>query len=88
MTFTDWWFLDYLGWLGGLSLAVFYWELGKGNVLRAYIFNIIGSSAWLVVGVLTYFGFASDLPSLIATEAMFIVLAIKGIIFWRKEAKA
>ena len=85
--FTDFWFLDYMGWLGGGFLAVFYWKLGKGKVLEAYIYNILGSGCWLAVGILTHYGYAAQLPSLIATEAMFILLAAKGIYFWRKEAK-
>lgn len=84
--FTEWSLLDYMGWGGGFSLAIFYWKLGKGKVLEAYIFNIIGSALWLAVGIFTYYGYAAQLPSLIATEAMFIILAVKGIYFWRKEA--
>jgi len=87
MFFEEWGFLDWMGWVGGGSLAVFYWKLGQGKVLEAYVFNIIGSALWLAVGIFTYYGYAAQLPSLIATEAMFIILAVKGIYFWKKEAK-
>ena len=64
------WWLDLIGWVGFVGLGIFYWLLGSGKVLVAYIFGIIGAIAWLIVGIATEMGFAAQLPSLIIMEAM------------------
>jgi len=78
--------MDILGWLGAAGLGVFYWLIGSGKVLRAYIFGTLGAAAWLAVGILTKFGYASELPSLIGMEIMVIIMNIRGIIKWRNSA--
>jgi hypothetical protein len=85
MEFQNLLLLDILGWVGFFGLGVFYWLLGSGKVLTAYIWGTIGAAAWLAVGILTHFGFAAQLPSLIIMEAMVIVMNIRGIINWRKS---
>lgn len=87
MDFQNLLLLDLLGWLGLFGLGLFYWLLGSGKVLKAYIWGTFGAAAWLVVGILTHFGFAAQLPSLIAMEAMVIVMNIRGIINWRRMAQ-
>jgi nicotinamide riboside transporter PnuC len=79
------WWLDWIGWIGFVGLGLFYWLLGSGNVLQAYIFGTIGAVAWLIVGIATQLGFASQLPSLIIMETMVILMNIRGIYNWRKE---
>lgn len=63
---------------------MFYWLLGSGKVLKAYVFGTLGALSWLAVGVLTQFGFASELPSLIGTELLVVGMNIRGVINWRK----
>lgn len=92
MGFTELYFLgfnvlDLIGWIGFFGLGAFYWLLGSGKVLQAYVYGTIGAVAWLIVGIFTEFGFASQLPSLIVMEIMVVVMNIRGIINWRKEAK-
>jgi len=77
--------LDFIGWIGLAGLSIFYWLLGSGKVLMAYIYGIIGAMAWLIVGIATKMGYASELPSLIVMEAMVIVMNIRGIYYWKKE---
>ena len=79
--------LDFVGWAGMLGLGLFYWLLGSGKVLQAYIWGTLGAFAWLVVGVATKLGYASELPSLIFMEAMVIVMNIRGIRNWYKVGK-
>lgn len=79
------WWLDLIGWVGFVGLGIFYWLLGSGKVLVAYIFGIIGAIAWLIVGIATEMGFAAQLPSLIIMEAMVILMNIRGIYKWKKE---
>ena len=79
--------LDFVGWTGMLGLGLFYWLLGSGKVLQAYIWGTLGALAWLVVGVATKLGYASELPSLIFMEAMVIAMNIRGIRNWYKAGK-
>lgn len=83
MTELPW--LDLVGWIGFLGLGAFYWLLGSGEVLTAYIFSIIGAGAWLVIGVASEMGYAAELPSLITMETMIILMNIRGIWNWRKD---
>lgn len=83
--FTEFFLLDWLGWAGMLGLGLFYWLIGSGKVLQAYVWGTLGAGAWLIVGVLTYYGYAAQLPSLILMETMVIILNIRGIINWRKQ---
>lgn len=83
--FTELVFLDWLGWGGMIGLGLFYWLLGSGKVLQAYVWGTIGAAAWLAVGVLTQLGYAAQMPSLIFMEAMVIGMNIRGIIHWRRE---
>ncbi len=55
--------------------------------MPAYVYGTIGALAWLIVGIFTELGFAAKLPSLIVMEIMVVVMNIRGIINWRKEAK-
>ena len=82
MTELPW--LDVVGWIGFVSLGLFYWLLGSGKVLIAYIFSIIGAGAWMVIGIASEMGYAAELPSLITMEAMIILMNIRGIWKWRK----
>ncbi len=77
--------LDAIGWAGAVGLGMFYWLLGSKKVLAAYIWGIAGGFAWLTVGIATELGYATQLPSLIAMEAMVIVMNIRGIANWRKD---
>lgn len=77
--------LDWVGWVGFAGLIAFYWRLGSGRVLSAYIFSMLGTSAWLVVGIATEMGYAAQLPSLIAVEVAIILMNVRGIIKWRRE---
>lgn len=77
--------LDWVGWVGFAGLIAFYWRLGSGHVLSAYIFSMLGTSAWLVVGIATEMGYAAELPSLIGTEVAIILMNVRGIIKWRRE---
>jgi len=79
--------LDLIGWVGFAGLGLFYWLVGSGKVLQAYIYGTIGALAWLVVGIATQFGYASELPSLITMEIMVVLMNIRGIINWRKSSK-
>ena len=85
MTELPW--LDMLGWVGFAGLGAFYWLLGSGKVLQAYIFSMIGAGAWLAVGIAIEFGHMAVLPSLIAMELMVILVNIRGIIKWRDEGR-
>lgn len=76
--------LDFVGWAGMLGLGAFYWLVGSGKVLQAYIWGTLGAFAWLVVGIATKLGYASELPSLIFMEVMVIVMNIRGIRNWYK----
>ena len=76
--------LDIIGWVGAAGLGIFYWLLGSGRVLAAYGFGTAGALAWLVVGVASEMGYAAELPSLIATEIVVIVMNIRGIYKWKK----
>ena len=82
--FTELPLMDILGWGGAAGLGLFYWFLGSGKVLKAYVFGTIGALAWLIVGVLTHHGYAAELPSLIGTEALVLVMNIRGIYRWKK----
>jgi len=77
--------LDIIGWVGFVGLGLFYWLLGSGKVLVAYIFSIIGAGAWLCVGIASEMGYAAELPSLITMETMIIAMNIRGIYNWRKD---
>lgn len=79
--------LDLIGWVGFVGLGLFYWLLGSGKVLQAYIYGTMGAIAWLIVGILTEFGFAAQLPSLVMMEIMVVGMNIRGIILWRREKK-
>lgn len=76
--------MDTLGWIGTVGLGMFYWKIGSGKVLEAYFFGIAGASAWFVAGVLSHYGYESQLPSLMATEAVVIGMNIRGIYRWKK----
>jgi hypothetical protein len=77
--------LDLIGWIGFTGLGLFYWLVGSGKVLQAYAYGTVGALAWLVVGVATEMGYATELPSLITMEIMVVVMNIRGIINWRKS---
>ena len=76
--------LDAIGWVGAAGLGLFYWLLGSGKVLKAYAYGTAGALAWLTVGVLTEMGYAAELPSLIGTEVMVVVMNIRGIYKWKR----
>jgi hypothetical protein len=76
-----------LGWLGFAGLAAFYWLIGSGKVLKAYVFGTIGAVAWLFVGIASYYGAVPELPSLVVMEAMVVAMNIRGIYNWRKQVK-
>ena len=84
MTELPW--MDWIGWTGFVGLGLFYWLLGSGKVLQAYVWGTLGAVAWLLVGILTELGYAARLPSLIYMEIMVIAMNIRGIMKWRKEA--
>ncbi len=77
--------LDMIGWLGAICLGLFYYLLGSGKVVVAYVFSLIGGVFWLTIGVATIMGYAAHMPSLIATEVMVIVLNIRGIYKWMRK---
>ncbi len=79
--------LDLIGWAGMVGLGAFYWLLGSGKVLSAYLWGTAGAFAWLIVGVATFLGYAAQLPSLIFMEFMVIVMNIRGIRHWLKAYK-
>ena len=81
-------FLSLCGWLGTLGLFLFYWLLGSGKVLSAYIYGTIGALGWLIVGIGTMYHYHVQLPSLILMESVVIVMNIRGIVNWRKSSKA
>jgi len=83
--FTNLIWLDVLGWAGTIGLFLFYWLLGSKRVVMAYVFGIIGGAMWLTIGILTHFGYAAELPSLVLMESVIIVMNIRGIIKWRKD---
>lgn len=78
--------IEILGWAGFAGLMLFYWRLGSGRVLSAYLFGTAGATAWLAVGVLLQCGYVGMLPSLVATEAAVIVMNVRGIMQWRRKA--
>lgn len=87
MNFTNLPWMDFLGWAGAMGLFVFYWLLGSKRVVMAYVFGIIGSIMWLVIGILIAMGYATTLPSLIVMESVIIIMNIRGIIAWKKKVK-
>jgi len=78
-------FMLLCGWLGTLGLFLFYWLLGSGKVLPAYIYGTIGAFGWLIVGIGTMYSVHVQLPSLILMESVVIIMNIRGILNWRKE---
>ncbi len=82
--FTNLPWLDFVGWGGMLMLGLFYWLLGSGKVLHAYLWGTLGALAWLIVGVATELGYAAKLPSLVAMELMIIGMNIRGIWKWKR----
>ena len=80
--------MDAIGWLGFTGLGLFYWQLGSGKVLSAYIYGTLGALAWLAVGVMSHLGIHSELPSLVVMETMVVIMNIRGILHWRKERNA
>jgi len=76
--------IDGIGWIGFIGLGMFYWLLGSGKVVQAYYWGIVGGIAWLIIGILTKMGYASELPSLIVMEIMIIGMNIRGIIMWKR----
>ena len=78
--------LDAVGWVGALCLLTFYWLLGSGHVVQAYIFALIGSIFWMVIGVATLLGYAAHMTSLVALEVVIIIFNIRGIYKWMKKS--
>lgn len=80
--------LDLLGWGGTIGLLLFYWFLGSGKVMKAYVYGTIGALMWLVVGIATtFFAASGQLPSLIFMETSVVFMNIRGIINWRKTTE-
>ena len=79
--------LDFVGWVGMFGLGLFYWLLGSGKVLHAYLWGTLGALAWLIVGVATEMGYAAKLPSLIVMESMIIVMNARGIRNWYRDSR-
>ncbi len=77
--------LDWVGWGGFVTLGAFYFLLGSGKVVPAYVFSLTSSVFWLVIGTAFMLGYAARMPSLIAMEIMVIGLNIRGIYLWRKR---
>lgn len=77
-------FLWLCGWAGTIGLFLFYWLLGSGKVLHAYIYGTVGAAFWLVIGIASMFGIHPTLPSLILMESVIIIMNIRGIIKWNR----
>lgn len=73
------------GWLGTIGLFIFYWLIGSGKVVQAYVAGIIGGFFWLLIGVGTMYGIHPTLPSLVLMESVIIIMNIRGIIKWRRD---
>ena len=77
--------LDAVGWAGALCLWAFYWLLGSGKVVEAYVFSLISSVFWMVIGVAMVMGYAAHMTSLIALEVVIVSFNIRGIYKWMKK---
>lgn len=76
--------MDTLGWAGTIGLGIFYWNVGSGKMMLAYYWGTAGALAWFIAGVLSYYGYATSLPSLMATEAVVIFMNIRGMYRYKK----
>lgn len=79
------WTVNILGWLGTFGLFAFYWLLGSGKVLQAYIWGCFGAAGWLTIGILSHFDIHAEMPSLVLMETVVIIMNIRGIFNWRKQ---
>jgi hypothetical protein len=71
--------LNYFGWLGFIGLMAFYWMIGTGRPLRAYLASTFGALMFLIVGAASQFGYAAHLPSLWIMESCIIILNLRAI---------
>jgi hypothetical protein len=71
--------LDWFGWLGFAGLMAFYWMIGTGRPLKAYLASTFGAAMFLVVGLASQFGYAAHLPSLWLMESCVIALNVRAI---------
>lgn len=71
--------LGLLGWVGFAGLMAFYWMIGSGRPVKAYVASTVGAAMFLIVGVAIQLGYAVKLPSLIVMESVIIVLNVRSI---------
>lgn len=71
--------LDLFGWLGFAGLMAFYWMIGTGRPARAYVASCFGASMFLIIGIASWFGYATHLPSLVIMEAAIILLNLRAL---------
>jgi hypothetical protein len=71
--------LSLLGWLGFAGLMAFYWMIGSGRPIKAYVASSVGAAAFLIIGVAIQMGYQVKLPSLIVMESVIIGLNLRAI---------
>jgi hypothetical protein len=71
--------LNWFGWLGFAGLMAFYWMIGSGRPMKAYLASTFGAAMFLIIGIASHYGYAAHLPSLSVMEACIIVLNVRAM---------
>ena len=77
--------IDIIGWVGFIGVVLFYWLISNDKVIEAHICGIVGTLAFLALGIAVTTGHCTKVPSLLTMQVMVIALNIRGMVLWKKK---